>query len=55
MDKTVDLENKVVSGNKNVLLGTITITGKKAGTTDLNIPAGFYDPDGDFSEHITPL
>ena len=52
--KTVDLENKVVSGNKNVLLGTITITGKKAGTTDLNIPAGFYDPDGDFSEHITP-
>jgi hypothetical protein len=36
--KAVDLNDQVVSGNTNVLLGTITLTGKKAGTTDLSIP-----------------
>jgi len=36
--KTIDLDNKVRSGDTNVLLGTITLTGKQAGTTDLRIP-----------------
>ena len=36
--KAVDLNDQVVSGNTNVLLGTITLTGKKEGTTDLSIP-----------------
>jgi YVTN family beta-propeller protein len=35
--KTVDFENEVHSGDTNVLLGTITLTGKKAGTSDLSI------------------
>lgn len=36
--KIVDLNNKVRSGNSSFLLGTITLTGKQAGTTDLRIP-----------------
>jgi hypothetical protein len=35
--KTIDLDNKVRSGGTNVLLGTITLTGKKVGTTNLNL------------------
>jgi PKD repeat protein len=36
--KVSDLNDQVVAGNTNVLLGTITLTGKKAGTSDLSIP-----------------
>jgi PKD repeat protein len=36
--KTVDLNDKVRSGDSSILLGTITLTGKQAGTTDLRIP-----------------
>jgi hypothetical protein len=35
--KTADLDNKVRAGDTNVLLGIITLTGKKAGTADLSI------------------
>jgi uncharacterized repeat protein (TIGR01451 family) len=52
--KASDLTNITVPGNTNVPFGTITIKGKKAGTTDLNITGGYYDPDGDFSEHGIP-
>ncbi|HHV24815.1 MAG TPA: hypothetical protein GXX65_09930, partial [Methanosarcina sp.] len=44
--KTVDLENKVVPGNTNVLLGTITLTGKKAGTAYLDVPKTTISADG---------
>ncbi|RXA16707.1 hypothetical protein EQO05_13535 [Methanosarcina sp. MSH10X1] len=44
--KAIDLTNETVAGNTNVVLGNITITGKKAGTADLNISEGsFYDYD----------
>jgi PKD repeat protein len=36
--KTVDLNNKVRSGNSSLLLGTITLTGKQAGIMDPRIP-----------------
>lgn len=35
--KTVDLENEVHPGDTNVLLGTITVTGKNTGISDLSI------------------
>jgi hypothetical protein len=35
--KTADLDNKVRAGDTNVLLGFITLTGKKAGTVELSI------------------
>jgi hypothetical protein len=35
--KAIDLNDQVHSGDTNVLLGTVTLTGKKAGTTDLGI------------------
>jgi len=44
--KTVDLENKVVSGDTNVLLGTVTLSGKKEGTTELYIPKTKISADG---------
>ncbi len=44
--KVSDLDKKVGSGDTNVLLGTITLTGKKAGTTDLNIPKTQISADG---------
>jgi len=51
--KSVDLNDKIKSGDTNVSLGNITITGKKAGTADLNISKGsYYDPDGgNFTDH----
>ena len=36
--KALDPLKKINPGDTNVLLGTITVTGKKAGTTDLSIP-----------------
>jgi PKD repeat protein len=50
--KTVDLNNTVVSGNTNVLMGNITLIGKKAGTTDLNITEGYFDPDVNITHKI---
>ena len=44
--KSVDLGKKVNSGDTNVLLGTITITGKQAGTANLNIQPGLITADG---------
>jgi hypothetical protein len=35
--KAIDLNDQVHPGDTNVLLGTVTLTGKKAGTTDLGI------------------
>ena len=40
------LNDQIVSGDTNVLLGTITVTGKKAGTTDLSIPTTKISADG---------
>ena len=51
--KVSDLDNKTVSGDTNVLLGTITITGKKAGTTDLSIQPTLISADGGSS--INPV
>ncbi|MDD3138653.1 MAG: PKD domain-containing protein [Lachnospiraceae bacterium] len=52
--KSVDLDDQIKPGDTNVSLGNITITGKKAGTADLNISKGsYYDPDGgNFTDHI---
>ena len=36
--KVIDLNDQVHPGDTNVLLGTVTLTSKKAGTTDLSIP-----------------
>ncbi len=44
--KVSDLDKKVGSGDTNVLMGTITLTGKKEGTTDLNIPKTQISADG---------
>ena len=54
--RAADFNHQVESGATNALLGTITITGKKAGTTNLSISEGsYYDPDGgNFTEHLTP-
>ncbi len=50
-----DLQEKVGPSAKNVWLGNITITGKKAGTSDFNISEGsYYDPDGYFTAHSIP-
>ena len=44
--KSVDLNKQINPGDTNVSLGNITITGKKAGTADLNISKeSYYDPD----------
>ncbi|MCC4770065.1 PKD domain-containing protein [Methanosarcina sp. DH2] len=44
--KVSDLGSQVGPGDTNVLLGTITVTGKKAGTTDLGIPTTKISADG---------
>ena len=45
--KAADLSNQVLPGKTNVLLGTITIVGKKIGTADLSIlPAKISDDNG---------
>ena len=46
--KSVDFDTNVVPGSTNVSLGNITITGKKAGTTDLGIPKTDIDDDNGF-------
>jgi len=51
--KTIDLDNKVRSGDTNVLLGTITLTGKKVGTTNLNLTKIEIVDDGGIS--INPI
>ena len=44
----VDLTDQVAQGNTNVFLGNITLTGKKAGKTDINIvPTAIDDDNGD--------
>jgi len=53
-----DGNGEVVAGSKNVSLGNITITGKQAGTANLNISEGsYYDPDYEsisFTDHFIP-
>ena len=45
---------QIKPGETNVLLGTITITGKKAGTSDLNIlEDSYYDSDNPDFVHLT--
>jgi hypothetical protein len=44
--ETVDLGKQVNSNDGNVLLGTITLSGKKAGTTDLSILPKLITADG---------
>jgi hypothetical protein len=51
--KAVDLNDQVVSGNTSVLLGTITLTDKKACTTDLSIPKTTIS--GDNGSSINPV
>ena len=54
--KSLDGGNQIVPGAKNVSLGNITITGKKAGNTVLNLSEGsYYDPDGYFAERLIPV
>jgi PKD repeat protein len=50
-----DEPGEIKPGATNVWLGNITITGKNAGTSDLNISEGsYYDPDGNFTAHSIP-
>jgi len=51
--KVSDLGSQVGPGDTNVLLGTITITGKKAGSTTLGIPTTKISADG--GSLITPV
>jgi len=51
--KAADLGSQVGPGDTNVLLGTITLTGKKEGTSDLNIPRTMINDDT--GSLITPL
>jgi PKD repeat protein len=51
--EAVDLTDQVATGKTNVLLGTITLTGKKAGTTDLSITK--TDIDDDKGNSIKPV
>ncbi|WP_410510224.1 PKD domain-containing protein [Methanosarcina hadiensis] len=51
--KALDPLKKVNSGDTNVLLGTITVTGKKAGSTNLDIPTTRISADG--GSLITPV
>ncbi|MEN6551474.1 MAG: hypothetical protein ABFC34_01170, partial [Methanobacterium sp.] len=53
---SVDINKKVNSGDTNVPLGNITITGKKAGISDLKILEGsYYNPDGsDYTSNTYP-
>jgi hypothetical protein len=53
--EVIDLFKNKEPGATNVLLGTITLTGKKAGTSDLNISEGStYDSDNSEFVYIIP-
>ncbi|MDD3140133.1 MAG: hypothetical protein PHX08_14295, partial [Lachnospiraceae bacterium] len=53
---SIDFDDQIKPGDTNVPLGNITITGKKAGTSDLKILEGsYYNPDGsDYTSNTYP-